>query len=294
LLNIAALIPSIKEMKKLEIPQTAEVHSSLPQAPPKIHAESPLKQPTSISHAPPQHPSKSTISKKPKIDEKLKIGPVQLDMLKEIGNIGTGNAVTALSKLINQRIDIDFTEVNIIAFEDLSSQFANSAEKVCGIFSHIGQPSQSTLLQIFSMKPLMTLIASLAGSETKMKPDKVKSKEDLDDFAISTIKEVGNIMTGHYTSALADLMGIKMVPDVPDFAMADTTLLSDFLRKELKAISKFIVMIKTAMKITDLKISGVFFFIPDLEALNLLFEKLNIKSEITTESSPSKKIETAH
>ena len=218
----------------------------------------------------------------------IKITETQKDMLREVGNIGTGNAVTALSKMINKRIDVDFTDVNIIKNNNLTSQFGGEKEFVCGIFSHIEKPSQSTLLQVFDMKPLLKLILTLEGMEKK-KFGEVKSKDDLDEFTISTIRELGNILAGHYSSALADLMNTKLVPYVPDFAMMKAGELSDFLSNELKSISDFIVMIKTVVRIVDLAITGIFFFIPDYDALQDLFKILGIEEEKIKETEQKKK-----
>lgn len=221
----------------------------------------------------------------PTTEEKIRLSQEQQDLLIEIGNIGSGNAITALSRLINKKIDVNLTDVGIVSLDNLTRQFGNPKEKVCGIFSHIEPPSQSTILQVFDMKPLMKLIVSLGKDETNIKPNKVKTKEDLDDFAISTITEIGNILAGHYASALADLTETKMMIDIPEFTMSEVGLLEDFLFKELKSISEFVIMIKTSMNIADLKLSGVFFFVPDIDTLRTFFKTLGINSELAVEKS---------
>ncbi|GAH16938.1 unnamed protein product, partial [marine sediment metagenome] len=208
----------------------------------------------------------------------------QQDVLKEMGNIGTGNAVTALSRLIKKKIDVTLTDVGIISFDQLTDQFGGPKERVCGIFCHIDAPSQSTILNIFDMKPLMSLIASLAGKKSKIDPNKVKSKKDLDDFAISTITEMGNIMAGHYASALADLLETKLMIDIPEFAMSNAGELGEFLSQELKSIAEFIIIIKTSVKISELKLKCIFFLIPDIKTLNMFFNKLGIEQEISVGS----------
>ncbi len=209
----------------------------------------------------------------------LKLTEYQKDTLKEIGNIGSGNAITALSRLIKKKIDVDLTDVGIITFEQLSNQFGGIQEKICGIFSKIKGPSESTILQVFEVRPLMKLVASLAGKDTKVDPSKVNGKEDLDDFAISTIEEMGNIMAGHYVSALADLTKMKMMLEKPEFALTNVGSLGEFLGSEINAIADFVVIIKTSIKVVDLRLNGVFFFIPDINTLYNFFDKLQIDYE---------------
>ncbi len=210
----------------------------------------------------------------------VELSDEQQDMLKEIGNIGTGNAVTALSRLVKKKIDVTLTDVGIIPLEELPAQFGGPKEKVCGIFCHIEKPSQATILNIFEMKPLMKMIADLAGNKSKIDPNKVKSKKDLDDYAVSTIVEMGNIMAGHYASALADLLGTKLMIDVPEFTMSQAGEIGEFLSKELKSVAEFFIVIKTSISVADLKLKGMFFFIPDLQTLKSFFNKLGIEHEI--------------
>lgn len=219
-------------------------------------------------------------SKKPKKSEEvLALSEAQLDMLREIGNIGCGNAVTALSRLIKKKIDVNLTNVGIVSFEKLSEQFGNPKKKVCGIFSHIDKPSQATILQVFDMEPLMSVTVSLAKDNSSIDLKKIKDKKDLDAFSISTITELGNILAGHYVSALGDLIGNRMMFDVPEFAMTDAGSLGEFLSKELHAISKYVIIIKTSINVIDLKLNGVFFFIPDLKTLQIFFNKFGIEDK---------------
>ncbi len=216
------------------------------------------------------------------LNKNVSLSVEQADMLKEIGNIGTGNAVTALSRLVKKKIDVTLTDVGIIPLEELPEQFGGPKEKVCGIFCHIERPSQATILNIFEMQPLMQMIADLAGTKSKINPSKVQSKNDLDDFAVSTIVEMGNIMAGHYASALADLLGTKLMIDIPEFAMSKAGEIGEFLSKELKSIAEFFIIIKTSIKVADLQLKGMFFFIPDLETLKTFFDKLGIEHQLST------------
>ncbi|TFG01174.1 MAG: hypothetical protein EU541_00190 [Promethearchaeota archaeon] len=210
------------------------------------------------------------------LKDKIKLNPEQEDMLKEIGNIGSGNAVTALSRLIKKKIDIDLTNVGIVSFDNLTDQFGGPMEKVCGIFSQIKGAPQSSILQAFELKPLMKLISSLIGDDSQIDPENVSSKKDLDDFAISTITEMGNILAGHYASALADLTGTKMMINVPEFSVSDIGSIGKFLSQELKTIYTYIVVIKTSIKVVDYELNGVFLFIPGLDTLYKFFDQLGI------------------
>ncbi len=291
LLDLKAFITSMEislEDRPEPLPYQKVRKSMIPKKEPELPIKQQIESPFFISQEPksiefPQHPQK--------IEDRMILTPEQEDMLREIGNIGSGNAVTALSRLIKKKIDVDLTDVGIISFDKLAEQFGGHMEKICGIFSQIGGDSQSTILQAFELRPLMEIIASLAGKKTKIDPNKVNSKEDLDDFAISTITEMGHILAGHYASALADLTGTKIMIEVPEFALSEVGLLGEFLGKELRTISTYIIVIKTSIKIVDLKLNGVFIFIPDLDRLYNIFDKLGIAYEPRLQRPPIKQRE---
>ncbi|MFW5895210.1 MAG: chemotaxis protein CheC [archaeon] len=291
LLDLDALLPEIDlsqiERKHVPIKRNAKSQGK------KREIREPKekkKRPAKYTNIP--APSKKT-KPQPVVNRRLNLTEEQKDTLREIGNIGSGNAITALSQLIKKKIDVDLTDVGIVAYNNLSSQFGNPQEKVCGIFSHIKEPSQSTILQVFELNPLMKVVANLAGKDSQLDPNEINKKSDLDDFALSTVEEMGNIMAGHYASALADLTGAKMVIDKPEFAMNEARKLGKFLGQELESISEFLVLIKTSIRIKDLELNGVFFFIPDINTVKNMFNNLGIQytpEEISSEELEEEKI----
>jgi chemotaxis protein CheC len=266
LLDLDALIqPYIKSLgrkteKKVELkPKVLE----RPKVQPKINVEPEVDSTLVIPQEVHVIKKKKKPQKKKMVENQVALSEEQQDTLKEIGNIGTGNAVTALSRLVKKKIDVTLTDVGIIPLEELPKQFGGPKDRVCGIFCHIEKPSPATILNIFEMSPLMSLIS---------------------DF------EMGNIMAGHYASALADLLGTKLMIDIPEFTMSSAGEIGQFLSKELESVAEFFIIIQTSIKVSDLKLKGMFFFIPDIETLKTIFEKLNIKHEISTKTETIKKL----
>lgn len=291
LLDLEALIlPYIKSIGR-KIEKKVEVKPKFlegPKVKPKLVSKSKSTVESTVVIPQEKKTPKKLTSIPKDLEKKVSLTSEQEDILKEMGNIGTGNAVTALSRLVKKKIDVTLTDVGIIPLDELAEQFGGSKEKVCGIFCHIDKPSQATILNIFEMTPLMKMIADLAGTKSKIDPNKVKSKKDLDEFAVSTIVEMGNIMAGHYASALADLLDTKLMIDIPEFAMSKAGEIGEFLSKELKSIAEFFIIIKTSIKVADMKLKGMFFFIPDIETLKTFFDKLGIKHEISVRQTQVK------
>ncbi|MHA1988017.1 MAG: chemotaxis protein CheC, partial [Promethearchaeota archaeon] len=293
LLDLDALIqPYIKSMGR-KVEKKVDLKPKVLERP-KVQPKLVTKKETDSTLVIPQVVQRSKKKKKPikktKTGNHVVLSEEQQDTLKELGNIGTGNAVTALSRLVKKKIDVTLTDVGIVPLENLPGQFGGPKDKVCGIFCHIEKPSPATILNIFEMKPLMNLISDLAGKESKIVPSKVKTKSDLDDYAISTITEMGNIMAGHYASALADLLGTKLMIDIPEFTMSHAGEIGEFLSKEFESIADFFIVIQTSIKVADLKLKGMFFFIPDIKTLTIIFKKLDIKHEISLKPAKTKEL----
>jgi chemotaxis protein CheC len=61
------------------------------------------------------------------------LNDIQYDVLKEIGNIGAGNATTALSKMLNQKMDMSVPKVELVPFNEISDIMGDEDQTVVGI-----------------------------------------------------------------------------------------------------------------------------------------------------------------
>ncbi|MFX1337008.1 MAG: chemotaxis protein CheC [Promethearchaeota archaeon] len=209
-------------------------------------------------------------------NEFIKLTPGQLDSLRELGNIGSGNAVVALSELINKRIEVSLTGINIIPFWNLSKVFPDSDTEIFGICSNIRGEHNLTLLQIYTKESIISMI-NIILIESEKRIENINSIEELDELTKSTILEIGNILVGHYASSLANLMAIKLIPDVPDLALDTIGAICNSIAANYSKLTDFIIIINTEIKIEKLSIEGIIFFIPSIETIESIFRLLNIK-----------------
>ena len=209
-------------------------------------------------------------------EEDLKLTFDQIDCLMELGNIGSGNAITALSQLLNRKVEVSLTSAEVIPFWELPNKFENLNVKVFGIISSVNGEHDISILQIFTKKALINIINNLAKKNSKIIQN-INELKDLDEFTLSIISEIGNILSGHYASALADLMKIKLIPGVPDIAFDGISAIIDGLIANSSEFGDFIVMIDTNLSIENFELDGLICFFSTLETLNKLFEALNIE-----------------
>ena len=211
-----------------------------------------------------------------KKSEEFQLTPEQIDMLKEMGNIGSGHAITALSKLLNYDIDVSLTSAEIIPFWRIVDMFEDPNDELFGIYSEIHLNSDLSIIQLFTKESIINLINFL-NEDFKLSIDKFRSIKDLDELSLSIITEIGNILSGHYANALADLLSIKLITNVPTVALDSLNAMLEGIIAKYSQISDYMVLIKTNLVIKDIKLNCIISFIPSLNLLKNLFNILNIK-----------------
>ncbi|HDZ18420.1 MAG TPA: hypothetical protein ENH75_09025 [archaeon] len=209
----------------------------------------------------------------------IKLTPEQLDMLKELGNIGSGHAITALSELINDRVDVSLTAVKIIPFWKIPDLFENPNTEAFGIYSEIiGKPDLS-IIQIFTKVSVINLI-NILNDEDHIEIEDVRSIQELDDFTCSIISEIGNILAGNYASALANLLSIKLVPEVPKLALDNLNAMLDTIIAKYSLNSDYTIIVKTKIQVKEIELNGTLCLVPSMKILKELFKILNIKYDV--------------
>ena len=214
-----------------------------------------------------------------KKSEEFQLTLEQIDMLKEMGNIGSGHAITALSNLLNYEIDVSLTTAEIIPFWRIVDLFENPTIELFGIYSEIHLKSDLSIIQLFTKESIINLVNFL-NVDFKLSIENLRTVKDLDELSLSIITEIGNILSGHYANALADLLSIKLVPNVPTVALDSLNAMLNEIVAKYSQISDYMVLIKTNLVIKDIKLNCVMCFIPSLEILKNLFKILNIKYDI--------------
>ena len=120
---------------------------------------------------------------------------MQLDVLKELGNIGAGNAVTALSKMLDKKINMEVPQVRILELAEVSEICGGAEVPVTGIYLRMeGDISGNImfLLPMESSRVLLDMLMGVTGMETSSMT-----------WICPRLRKKGNILAGSYTSSLA-------------------------------------------------------------------------------------------
>lgn len=189
------------------------------------------------------------------------------DILKEIGNIGTGNAVTALSQMLMHPVEIAVPDLKIMKYQEVCTLLNDAEELQTGIMVGVSGDMQGMFLFLLSETFTMAVIDKILGTESR-------SITGLGDMEHSLICELGNIMCGSYINALAAVMDMSLDVSVPDMCidMGGAILsvpLSRFLR-----VSDDILMIDNLFRLGGASFHGRILFLPEPESLDAMLRKL--------------------
>lgn len=194
---------------------------------------------------------------------------LQMDVLKEIGNIGAGNAVTSLAKMINKKVDMAVPKVKIMGFDKVSQILGGEEILVVGILLSVTGDLTGNMMFIldnFAARQLVNIL--LVNSDS--------ASLEFNEMELSALKEIGNILTASYLSALAGLTNLKIMPSVPQLAIDMAGAILSVPAIEFGKVGDSVLYIETEFSEGITKVFGDFLLIPDVDSYEVLLKALGV------------------
>ncbi|MBF0409322.1 MAG: chemotaxis protein CheC [Candidatus Riflebacteria bacterium] len=195
----------------------------------------------------------------------------QLDALGELGNIGSGNAATALAQFLNRKIDMDVPKAKILQVETIPELIGGHEASVMGIYLRVMGDFKGRFLLLMPESTTIRLLHILIPGST------VKRPEDLSEMESSCLKEIGNILAGSFLNALSVVTRTTMLHSLPTMAFDMAGALLDAVASEMLATSEHVLMIETSFKDDMENLKMHIFLLPEPESLGSLLEFLGVK-----------------
>lgn len=197
------------------------------------------------------------------------LNDIQLDAMKEIANIGAGNAATALAQLMNAKVNMSVPYINIISFDEIFDKMP-SEEIVVGILLRSLGDAPGNILFIMEKEAAIQIIYNLtsnAGCGIK----------ELNDMGNSVLYEIGNIMCSAYMNAISKFTNLLMMPSVPavTYDMLGAILSTTFI--ESGQFDEYVLDIETLFSEDNKNINGHFYYVPMPGSLEKILSSIGIK-----------------
>ncbi len=201
-----------------------------------------------------------------------KLEDAQFDVLKEIGNIGAGNATTALATMLSIKVDMSVPNVALLPFDRISEFIGSEEQTVVGILLEIQGDIDGMMMFLFDMKSAHHLVNSLMMRDIHENEDLTGEFSEMD---MSALNEIGNIVSGSYLSALSGLTGMKMVSSVPALSIDMLGALLSVPAIEFGKYGDKLLMIQSQFGEDDF-VTGYFLLIPELESYDKILSSLGM------------------
>lgn len=194
----------------------------------------------------------------------------QLDALCEIGNVGAGNSATALSQIINKRIDMDVHKVSIVPLGDVPDMVGGPDAMVVGVFLRVYGAAPSNILFLLPKESAFYLVDTLLGK-------KRGDTQQLDFMDESALMEIGNVLAGSYLNALFNFTNLSLLPSIPALAVDMAGAILSVVLIQLGQMGDHALVMETQFRCEDEDISGHFFLVPDPGALETILAAVGVE-----------------
>ncbi len=196
------------------------------------------------------------------------VNDMYFDVLKEIGNIGAGNATTAISHMLNIKVNMEVPKVEFLTFQELPTAISAEEETVVGIYLEVESDIGGSMMFLLKMESARYLVNRLMG-----RPDDYA--EEFSEMDLSAIKEIGNIISGSYLSALSSMTNMAITSSVPYLAIDMAAAILSVPAIQFGQYGDNALLIQTEFG-DDVKIQGFFILMPDVESYDKILTSLGI------------------
>ena len=194
---------------------------------------------------------------------------LELDTLKEVGSIGTGNAATALSELIGREVRIQSPEVRIMGYNEAIEWIGGPEEITAGVLVRLGGQMNGVMLSVQKLDFVNLVLESMMGK-------KVQDYFGLYEMESSALIEVGNIMISTFINALSGLADVNVELSVPAFTVDMQGAIMAVPMALYGGQSDYILTIGGRFLCNGKEVPCRLLMSPDIRSLNFLLRKLGV------------------
>ena len=189
------------------------------------------------------------------------------DILKEIGNIGAGNATTALAQMLQCKVDMSVPNVALLEFKEVGEAMGGEEQIMAGIYLEVEGDITGSIMFLLEKQAARFLVSKLMGMELE--------GEEFTEMEFSALKEVGNIITGAYLNSLSALTNLVIYPSIPDVTVDMAGAIMSVPAIQFGKMGDKMLLIQNKF-FDDESIDGYFILIPDMESYGKILSALGM------------------
>ncbi len=197
------------------------------------------------------------------------VNSMYVDVLREIGNIGAGNATTAIANMINARIDMRVPNIKLMEASKLGGSICEEDETIVGIFLEVQHDINGSMMFLMKMQSAHYLVNTLMCRD-------LSYSEPFDEMDLSAMKEIGNIIAASYLSALASMTNMVITPSVPFIAVDMAAAILSVPAIQFGQYGDNALLIETEFG-DEITMEGYFILMPEPDSYDKILKSLGIQ-----------------
>lgn len=199
----------------------------------------------------------------------MELNEIHIDVLKEIGNIGAGNAATSLSQMLSKRIDMNVPEVSLLNYNDVIDSIGGAENVVVGILVSFEGEIDGVILFLLKKEFVHLIINSLLGTE-------LHNFEEISEMEMSALSEIGNIMVSSYVNSISSLTNMMIDISVPSLNIDMSGALLDAITAEFSEAADRVIFIREKYFCQDETVYSHMLLLPSIDSLKILLKRFGL------------------
>lgn len=200
------------------------------------------------------------------------LNDMHIDALREIGNIGSGNAASSLAMMLSVQVDISVPVVRILDYEQVMDELGGPEQMIVGLLLCLDGDVNGMIMFLLHQEFANKLIGSLLGEA----PD-VGAQGEIDEMSYSALQEVANIMAASYVNAISSLTDLNINISVPSMCVDMLGAILSVPAIHYANISDKMIFIEDKFSGQGLETPNHILLIPDVESLGKIMDRLGIE-----------------
>ena len=200
------------------------------------------------------------------------LNDMHIDALREIGNIGSGNAASSLAMMLSVQVDISVPVVRILDYEQVMDELGGPEQMIVGLLLCLDGDVNGMIMFLLHQEFANKLVGTLLGEE----PD-VGAQGEIDEMSYSALQEVANIMAASYVNAISSLTELNINISVPSMCVDMLGAILSVPAIHYANISDKMIFIEDKFSGENLETPNHILLIPDVESLGKIMDRLGIE-----------------
>ena len=187
------------------------------------------------------------------------------DILREIANIGAGNATTSLAQMLNTKVDMKVPMVKLMDFKDVSDAMGGEEQIMAGVYLMVEGDITGSIMFLLEKESASKLVNILMGRDS--------DNTEFGEIEESALKEIGNIIAASYLNSLSTLTNLSIYPSVPALCIDMAAAILSVPAIEFGTMCDKLLLIQSQF---SEGLNGYFILVPDVDSYDKILKSLGI------------------